>query len=252
MFDISIAENFRRPFFSSSINEFWRRWHITLGAWLKDYVFYPVSLSGHFRRINEKLRKHISSSHMLSLLPGAYALFFVWFCNGLWHGASGKYIFYGLYYYILMMLGQLLRPVTVRIIKSLGISEDAKLYRLFEIIRTCIIVCFGMLIFRAESLAKAWQMFTDIFTRFNLLGASGSELIFKGICCWDYLILAAGFATLLITSVMEERGCDLLEGLSRKSLPLRWSIYLLLLFSVIIFGAYGGNFTNTAFIYGEF
>ncbi len=252
MFDISIAENFRRPFFSASISEFWRRWHITLGAWLKDYVFYPVSLSGHFKKINGIIRKHIKSRHMLLLLPSAYSLFFVWFCNGLWHGASGKYIFYGLYYYILMMLGQLLKPVTAGIIKAVGIPTDAKWYRVFEIIRTCVIVCFGMLIFRAESLAKAWQMFTAIFTRFGIFNLSGSELLFKGISYWDYLILAAGFATLLITSLMEERGYDLLESLSRKSLPLRWTIYLILLFSVIIFGAYGGNFTNTTFIYGEF
>lgn len=252
MFGITIAENFKRPFFSTSINEFWRRWHITLGAWLKDYVFYAVSLSGHFRRLNERLKKHVRSKHLLALLPSAYALFFVWFCNGLWHGASGKYIFYGLYYYILMMLGQALKPASARLLTRLGISRDTGRYRVFEIIRTCIIVCFGMLIFRSSELKQAGMIFVNIFTGFGSSQLFDGTLLFKGITVWDYLILAVAFVILLTVSLLQERGCDLRDSLSAQILPLRWTIYLALLFSIIILGAYGGSFNNMSFIYGEF
>lgn len=252
MFGIRIAENFRRPFFSTSINEFWRRWHITLGAWLKDYVFYPVSLSGHFKKLNTVLRKHIKSRHLLTLLPNAYALFFVWFCNGLWHGASVKYIVYGLYYYVLMMMGLLLRPVSSKILASLGITKESRWYRCFEIIRTCIIVCFGMLIFRAATLSQAGGIFIRIFTMPDITGIAGEIHRLGIVSHWDLLILAVSFIILLAVSLLQERGTCLRNKLQQQTLPLRWSIYLILLFSIIIFGAYGGNFTNTTFIYGEF
>ena len=126
MFGVDIAENFKRPFFAVSINDFWRRWHITLGEWLKDYIFYPVSLSSHFQKLNERLRRRIKSEHLTTLLPSAYALFFVWFANGMWHGASGKYIFYGLYYYALMMLGQALRPLSAKILAKLYIPRESR------------------------------------------------------------------------------------------------------------------------------
>ena len=66
MLGIEIAENFRRPFFAVSIEDFWRRWHITLGHWLRDYVFYSVSLSKHFRKVSEKTAKYISSQRVRS------------------------------------------------------------------------------------------------------------------------------------------------------------------------------------------
>ena len=90
MFGINVAENFRQPFFSHSINEFWRRWHITLGLWLKEYVFYPVSLSKNFKNFDKFVKKHVKNDYLTKMIPAAYALFFVWFCNGIWHGASGN------------------------------------------------------------------------------------------------------------------------------------------------------------------
>lgn len=252
MLGIRISENFRRPFFSASINEFWRRWHITLGAWLKDYVFYPVSLSGHFKKLNSVLRKHISSRHLLTLLPNAYALFFVWFCNGLWHGASVKYIVYGLYYYVLMMLGLLLKPVTSRFLAFFHISKESAGYHAFEVIRTCVIVAFGMMIFRSETLGQAWNIFSDIFTDFNASQLFTEALLPKGISGWDYLIIGVSFLLLLAVSVLQEKNIALRNMLQRQALPVRWTVYLVLMFSIIIFGAYGGDFTNTAFIYEEF
>ena len=252
IFGISIAENFRRPFFSTSINEFWRRWHITLGTWLKDYVFYPISLSGHFKKLNTFLRKHIKNRHLLTLLPNAYALFFVWFCNGLWHGASVKYIVYGLYYYALMMLGLFVRPVSAKVLNTLSISKDSGWYRIFEIIRTSTIVCFGMLIFRSATLNLAGSILVRIFTDFDISGIADEIHGISGVSSSDLVILAASAMILFTVSLMQECNIRLRTRLRQQPLFIRWSFYLILLFSVIIFGAYGGNFTNTTFIYGEF
>ena len=103
LFGITLEENFKRPFFATSVNEFWRRWHITLGAWFKDYIFYPISLGTHFQKFSQNCRKHMNR-YYAATIPGIFALFAVWFGNGIWHGAEWKYIIYGLYYYVIMLI----------------------------------------------------------------------------------------------------------------------------------------------------
>lgn len=252
MFGIRISENFKRPFFSVSITDFWQRWHITLGQWLKNYVFYPVSLSEHFKRINESVRKKGWNEHITVFLPGAYALFFVWFINGMWHGASWKFIFYGLYYYILMMGGRIAAPLSDRVITSLNINRSSRPYHIFSILRTCIAVCFGMLIFRTESLTKAWDIFTSILTKQKISELFDGSILNGSTHLRDIVILAAAVFLLLAVSFVQEKGISIKAMLGKQKLPVRWLLYLCLLFSVIILGAYGGAYDNMSLIYGEF
>ena len=94
LFGVRLPENFCRPFASKNAAEFWRRWHITLGAWLKTYVFYPVSVSRMVKKWNRFGKKHLGK-YLTRLGATAMCLFPVWLCNGLWHGPSWHYIFYG-------------------------------------------------------------------------------------------------------------------------------------------------------------
>ena len=153
LFGIELPINFNRPFFSKSIEEFWRRWHITLGEWLKEYIFYPISLSKMNMKVNKMVRK-IKFKHISKFIMIAFPLFFVWLTNGIWHGASIKYVLYGLYYYVLMMLGVLLKPVFDYIIKIFKINTKVWSFKLFRILRTIIIVCIGMLLFRSETIEQ--------------------------------------------------------------------------------------------------
>ena len=123
LFGITLEENFKRPFFATSVNEFWRRWHITLGAWFKDYIFYPISLGTHFQKFSQNCRKHMNR-YYAATIPGIFALFAVWFGNGIWHGAEWKYIIYGLYYYVIMVLGMLLEPAFVSFCSKLNIDRN--------------------------------------------------------------------------------------------------------------------------------
>lgn len=252
MFGIREAENFRRPFFASSIADFWQRWHITLGQWLKDYVFYPISLSSHFKRINDSIRKKGLSEHFTIFLPSAYALFFVWFINGMWHGASGKFIFYGLYYYILMMAGRITAPASEKIVSYLKTDKNSRVYHVFTVIRTCIIVCFGMLIFRSDTLSDAGNIFISIITDQNISEVFSGVLINSNTHLRDFLILFISSVILFCVSLLQEKGVSVKALLSMQKLPVRWILYLCLLFSVIILGAYGGAYDNMALIYGEF
>lgn len=252
MFDIKMARNFNQPFFSRSINEFWRRWHITLGLWLKEYVFYPVSLSGGFKKVNTFAKKHIKNEYFVSMIPAAYALFFVWFCNGIWHGASGKYIFYGLYYYVLMMLGEFTKPVTDKLCSALKINREAKLYHLFQMIRTFIIVNAGMLIFRSATIKESTQLFLQIFSSVDFTQLLHRNVIAR-ISFRDYILLFVCIIVMLVIGLLKEKGHDIRAELSAKPLVLRWIIYFALIFILLITGMYGSNASgDAAAIYGQF
>ena len=253
MFGVKLAENFRQPFFSRSINEFWRRWHITLGLWLKEYVFYPVSLSNNFKKVNTSCRKHIKNEFLTGMIPAAYALFFVWFCNGLWHGASGKYIFYGLYYYILMMLGEFTKPLTDKLCTKIKLNRDTKWYHGFQIFRTFVIVNVGMLIFRSATLADSWHYLAQLFTtRPNFVELFNDTIKIPHISNKDYALLVVATIAIYVIGKLKENGHDIRLELSQKNLVFRWLIYLVLMFTVIITGFYGGAFGDAGMIYGQF
>ena len=151
-----------------------------------------------------------------------------------------------------MMLGLFVRPVSAKVLNTLSISKDSGWYRIFEIIRTSTIVCFGMLIFRSATLNLAGSILVRIFTDFDISGIADEIHGISGVSSSDLVILAASAMILFTVSLMQECNIRLRTRLRQQPLFIRWSFYLILLFSVIIFGAYGGNFTNTTFIYGEF
>ena len=245
LFGVYLPQNFNQPFFSKSIAEFWRRWHITLGTWLKDYVFYSVSLSKVNMNLNKSVKKHFSN-HFGKFILSAFPLFFVWFFNGFWHGASWKYILYGLYYYIIMMLGLLLQPFFMKMKDKLHIDDQHVFYQVFAIVRTWIIVLGGMLLFRAKSISAAITMFFSIFSK------EGLQLSLGGMTKYDYLILIIGILGMFILSILREKQVDVFHLLDEKSVVLRYTIVFVLLFMILIFGIYGEGYDASDFIYGAF
>lgn len=251
LFGVKLDENFRRPFASKSVEEFWRRWNITLGTWLKDYVFYSVSFSPLCNKIATNARK-VFKGHIGKLIPAAFALFFVWFGNGMWHGASWKYICYGLYYYVIMMLGMLLAPLGQWIIQKLHIRNDVFSYRLWQKVRTFGFVCLGMLIFRASSLGVAFQMLKSIPTFGGIDTISTGEIFKLGFTEADAVVLTICVAIFGVVSILQERGVKIRETLAKQNLVFRWGLIYLMFFAILIFGIYGVGYNPESFIYGQF
>lgn len=245
MFGIEMMENFRQPFFSTSIQEFWRRWHITLGAWLRDYVFYSVSLSKGFVKLNKKCNAKLKD-HTAKLIPLGISLFCVWLSNGIWHGASWKYICYGLYYYIIIMLGSAFAPLNNKLIAKLKINVQSWWYKTFQIARTCLLVVFGMLIFRAKDLSTAFSMFASIFK------GGETSLLSLGLNSKDFIVLFVMIVLFVIYSVFKEKDIDLLEKIRSVPMVLRWLIYVTALLALVILGIYGDGYNVGTFIYGQF
>ena len=246
LYGVKLPQNFNRPFFSKSISEFWRRWHITLGTWLKDYVFYPISLSKMNMKLNMKVRK-FKNKHLSKFIIIAFPLFFVWFANGLWHGPSIKYISYGLYYYVLMMLGVLLEPVFTKLISLLKINTKVFSYKFFQIVRTTIIVMFGLFMFRCDTLKQTFELTKTIGIINNKIG------LFKlGLSSADFIVIIVGLLIVFGVELASELKIDVRSKLEEQNLIFRWIIYLLIIFSILIFGIYGKGYSASSFIYGGF
>ena len=252
MFGIILPENFRQPFLSQSAEEFWRRWHITLGVWFKTYIFYPISISGTVKKWNKFARKHKLSKHITRSVLSALCLFPVWLANGLWHGPKWSYIFFGMYYFVIIMADILITPVRNKVLEKLHINEKARGYVIFRILKTWIIIFIGELFFRAETLTRGLQMFGAIFTKFDAGSLWNSIYWNVELRVVDYIAVIAGTVIVFVIDYLKEKDRISIEKIASFRTPVRWAIYYLLIFGVIIFGAYGARYQAVDLIYAGF
>ena len=251
IFGVRLPENFRQPFFSKSIPEFWMRWHITLGTWFKDYIFYPLSMSGPLKKLTGAARKRLGS-HFGPLLSGSAALLVVWLCNGLWHGAGWQYIFFGLYHFALILCGSLTAPLTRRVTDVLHIDRDAVPYRVFRILRTGLLVCVGELFFRAEGLRAGLSMFRRMVTDFSLCAFADGTFLDLGMDKHDFFIVIVAVLIVLAVGILRERGVPVRDTVAQQPIVIRWAVYYAAILFIVIFGAYGVGYVPVDPIYAAF
>lgn len=251
MFGVFLPENFRQPFAAQSAAEFWRRWHITLGAWLKTYVFYPVSVSGMVKRWNQFGRKHCGK-YLTKLGISALALFPVWLCNGLWHGPRWSYIFFGMYYFAILMAGIAIEPVRDRFLKFCHIREDSWYWRGLRIWKTWGIIFIGELFFRANGFRAGLGMFVRIFQDFSLAPLWDDTFLNLGLGIGDIYVIAVGCLVVGAYGMLRERGVVREVSMEKLKLPVRWGICYGLILALIIFGAYGTGYQKVDLIYAGF
>ena len=251
MFGIKMPENFRQPFFAKNISEFWTRWHISLGTWFKNYIFFPVSLSKPVKKLTLKTRK-ILGNRFGQLIGGAIALFPVWFLNGLWHGAGWTFLFYGIYQFTLILLGNIFEPTINKICAKIHLHRQNKVYRIFQSIKMTFFVFIGELFFRAPSLKVGFEMLYKMFSNVKLSSITNGELLHLGVDLCDYGIVIIALIVIFIISLLKEKNINIREEISKKNIFIRWSIYYILIISIIIFGAYGPGYIPVDPIYADF
>lgn len=251
MFGIGVSENFKQPFFSKNISDFWTRWHITLGTWFKNYVFYPVSLSKPMKNITKFFRKYFGN-HYGALISGGIALFIVWFCNGLWHGAAWTYILFGMYHFMLIMLGNVFTPLIKDICLKSKINRDSKGYVFLQIVKTTFLVIIGELIFRANSVQSIFVMLKNIVTNFSFNSINNGFIFKLGCDRSDFLIVCILLVVVFIVNLLKEKGVNIRECISNQNIFVRWTLYYLLILVIVIFGAYGFGYTPVDPLYANF
>ncbi|MGI5976295.1 MAG: MBOAT family O-acyltransferase [Candidatus Limivicinus sp.] len=209
-FGVILPDNFRQPFFSASLGEFWRRWHITLGTWMKDYVFYPLSMSRPVSRFKKSAKKHISRK-WANRIPIAFANLVVFLLVGIWHGFGTNYALWGLYNGIILAFSALMTDAYKASKQKLHISDDSKAWHCFSIIRTFFIITAGWCTDCADSAAGSLQILK------NMLFISQTNLSILGGTFFNYLILFTGIVIILIVSLFSEKGKSVLDMLDKRS-----------------------------------
>lgn len=250
LFGIRMAENFVRPYFSRSLAEFWRRWHISLGAWMRDYVFYPLAMTSSMRKLGQKARKSFGE-HIGKVAPVALGNIVVFFLVGIWHGAQGHYILWGLYNGIIIAVSALMEPIFSRTKNRLKINDSAAWFALFGVLRTFLIVTFGGFFDRGISVNAAFSMIGDTFLNFQAGQLSREFFLGFGLDGFNYAVFFAATAVLfLVEFIQEKKKVSIRESVLKKPLLIRWAILYLFIFSIIAFPAdtSGGG----GFMYAQF
>ena len=253
MLGIELPVNFERPFFATSMADFWRRWHASLGAWMREFVFFPVMLCKPVTALSKTFRKKFGP-HAAKIVPSVAAPFVVFFLIGIWHGLSWQYITNGLYNAILISSTVALTPLYQKLGKFLRVNTESFSFRLFQILRTFTLLCISRIIVKAPSLGEAFRMIKAMFTSFDpdfLLGLDG-EIYTYGVDEKGLWVVFFAVMILLVVGILQENGMKIRETVSQQGFIFRWAIFLGLLAVILVFGAYGPAYDASAFIYGRF
>jgi alginate O-acetyltransferase complex protein AlgI len=248
---ITLTNNFERPFFATSITDFWRRWHITLSSWMRDYVFYPLSLSTPFTRLGKFSRKFLGK-YLGRLFPTFIAMLITFLLVGIWHGASWKFVAYGLYNGVFIFSDICFAPIINWTINKLKINTKCYSWHLFQILATFFIVSIGRYFSRAPRFLDALRMLKRTFTTFNPWVTMDGTFYNLGLDIKDFNLLMICIIILILVDLFQEKGYSIRDKLAQQNLVFRWSVYLLAIFSILIFGMYGFEYKAIDFIYMGF
>jgi Predicted membrane protein involved in D-alanine export len=233
IFGIKLSKNFNRPYFAKSIQDFWRRWHISLSSWFRDYLY--ITLGGN--------RKGTFCKYCNIII--------VFLVSGFWHGVGFHYIIWGFMHGAYQVIGALLMPLRKWFIDKFEIDKTTFSYKLFQVLITFSLINFAWIFFRAESLNIAIKMIKSSFTTFNPWIFFDDSLFLLGLDQKDFHLVIISFLVLLIVSLLQ-RKYKLREELEKQNVIFRVGIYVIAVFSVLYFGIYGPEYNASQFIYGQF
>ena len=250
MMGIKLAENFHHPYFAKTVAEFWRRWHMSLTGWFKDYVYLPVSTSRLVKNAKKTFRAKWGEKAEL-LIGTSIPILVVWVLTGIWHGAAWNYVMWGLYYGVLMVLSNAFADFNARLTVRLGIRPELFSWRLFQMIRTFAITCFGRVLFRVSSLRGALTIYGRMFSGLGLHNILGSKLFSYGLNLKNILLLAVSVVIMWAVDILQEHMC-IRDALAKEHLVFRWILLYGCILAIALFGMYGPGYDAASFIYEQF
>ena len=252
MIGIEMEMNFKQPYFARSVEEFWRRWHITLGSWMRDYVFYPLSISKPFAKIGKSSRK-LFGSRVGSRIPPFISMFIVYTLVGFWHGPEWKFVAYGFWNGSFIMMGILLEDYYSLLRNKLKIEKDSLSWVVFQTVRTFIIVGFGRFFSRARGLRAALFMIRATFDHFfDLSFITDGSLINLGLSNANWILLILLLEVLSIVDYLHYKDIHIREEIAKQHVVFRWALYFTVIIAILIFGMYGSGYDASSFIYEQF
>lgn len=246
---IEVTENFRRPYFSKNIKEYWNRWHITMGTWFTEYIFYPISVCKPMLKLSKLSRNHLGEviGKRVTVYLSSFA---VWFATGIWHGASWNFIVWGLGNWVVIMASQELEPLYAKFHKRFAVKEKWG-FRLFQVVRTVLLMSCLRMFDCYRDVPLTFRMFGSMFTGWNWKILWDGSLLQLGLTAVDFGILTFGLLLLVAVSLLQRKG-SVRERLYTLPFALRYVILYGLFLCVLLMGAYGVGYDASQFIYNQF
>lgn len=231
----TLCENFDAPYLSDSIATFWRRWHISLSSWFRDYLYIP--LGGNRKG---KVRKYLN-------------LMITFLVSGLWHGAAWTYVLWGAIHGIYQVIGDLLKPVKKKVNDFFKTDTSAFSHKAMQVTVTFLLTTLAWVPFRAASIADTFRYFKCMFTRPNFWVLFDESLFAFGLNRMETTILMFALLLLLAADFLKHIKRETVgEFLYRQNLWFRWGALILLIILCLVFGEYGADFDSAKFIYFQF
>lgn len=232
---IELMTNFEAPFFSRSIGEFWRRWHVSLSSWFRDYLYIPLGGSRCARP-----RKYLNN--MITFMV-----------SGLWHGASWHYVVWGAIQGAYIVIGEIVRPVKAKCTGLFHVRTKSFGYQFCQGVCTFVLFVLSLVFFRADTVADAVYYLQRLFTTFDVWSLFDGSVYYLGLDRKEMAVLVAGILMLLIVDACYAKKKMLFDALVKEQcLAIQYVIVAVLLVMVIVFGVYGEGYDASQFIYFQF
>lgn len=248
MLGIELPENFRRPFFALSVAEYWRRWHITLGGWFRQYLLYPLTISKMGLKFGKDASKWLGKKTGRAM-PTAIATFLVFLLIGVWHTFSWNAVIYGAYFGLLMAASILLDPLWKKMNRRWKLGQKRWMYP-WRLVRTWLLIFPAQFFAFTESTAQSLAVIRQCFAGWSFSGAADKLTGIMSAKEWG--IAGMAFVILMLVDILCEAGFAPCERLAKSRVWVRWPILLLLLLGICVFGIYGPAGDSSAFLYTQF
>ncbi|MBR5969857.1 MAG: MBOAT family protein [Lachnospiraceae bacterium] len=257
LFGIRMTKNFDAPFTSRSIQEFWQRWHITLGRFLKEYVMYPLLRTKTWAKMGKGLKKSFGKS-AAKKIPTYVAMLILWFFMGLWHGGGWNYILEGVWFWLVIVSGDLLTPLFKKI--NAGFDTEAAWFVLFQRVRTLLIYAVGAVLFYFPSVTDGLAALKEIFSPFFFAAPEKISAQITGFTELSGTVITVGqlagmgfaFVLFLINAHLERKHGGLAARIAHWPVSMQVLLSAVLLYILIFIGAYGPGYNAAEFVYGGF
>ena len=230
----TLTENFRQPYLAASVRDFWRRWHISLTGWFRDYVYIPLG------------------GNRKGKLRSSFNMFFVFLLSGLWHGAMWNYVVWGGLNGLYLVVSDLFKGVRRKIGRVIGWKSDVLSNRILGSIITFLFVDFSWIFFRAQGTDKAIEILKQMITVRNIGIITDGSLYTLGLDQRNFWLMLISIGILLFVDILHENGIHVREWLEKQNMWFRVLFPVLLIEAILIFGIWGTEYDAAAFIYFRF
>lgn len=231
---IQLMENFDAPYLSASVAEFWRKWHISLTSWFKDYLYIPLggSRKGTLRKYGNKM--------------------IVFLVSGLWHGASFSFVVWGGLNGLYQVIGEALAPAREGLASFFRLNRASFGHRLASVVGTFFLVDFAWIFFRASHLKEAVAMLKNVWTVRNPWILFDGSLYECGLDARNFWLMMAGIGILLFADCCKHKGISVREEILKQDYWFRWGVIAASVCAIVVFGVWGTSYDAGAFLYFQF